>query len=345
MPSTPTGCMPLASVTVVLPGDITGRGQYRSGATARYAAKDARTAIQRLQADCWVAHGLRPLSAPLTVDKAVGLDLHRLAGQPAAITLAAALAATLVPTWRMCGCACSAAVQTHSATAIASTAADRAQPAQPRVTVAQRLQAGHRYSGRRDAGYAATQLSNQLDAHRQQNIRPGTLRCCSCGSRGPHLYDGQDQDWRAVHRPFPAMPLLGIYGNGQFAPAGGRQRLLDGRLCWHPFMEPNMFNPSREEARRFRHLGPNTAPPAAHRSGKIALGDAGAPSITACWTARDSHVDRDYLPGKRPDQPVPAYEHAPGDPGAAVNRPAAWHSHTIRTAVPKSGAGTKHSTR
>ncbi|HMW98324.1 MAG TPA: BMC domain-containing protein [Flavobacteriales bacterium] len=97
------------------------------------------------------------------------------------------------------------------------------------VTVAQRLQAGQRvFWAQRDAGYAATQLSNQLDAYRQQHGRPDFALLFSCGSRGPHLYDGQDRDWRAVRQTFPAMPLLGIYGNGQFAPLADGNRLLDG---------------------------------------------------------------------------------------------------------------------
>ena len=213
-------------------GDITGRGQYKVWSHGKVRG-EGRTELQfnGCNSRLLVAHGLRPLSAPLTVDKAVGLDLHRLAGQPAAITLAAALAAcdagADLADVRLCVLCSSADTFSDSdCYPLPLIAHNRLSHT---VTVAQRLQAGQRvFWAQRDAGYAATQLSNQLDAYRQQHGRPDFALLFSCGSRGPHLYDGQDRDWRAVRQTFPAMPLLGIYGNGQFAPLADGNRLLDG---------------------------------------------------------------------------------------------------------------------
>ena len=48
----------------------------------------------------------------------------------------------------------------------------------------------------------------------------------SSAGRGPNLYNGRDEEWQAVRQRWPGMPLLGLYGNGEIAYAGGGNRVL-----------------------------------------------------------------------------------------------------------------------
>jgi small ligand-binding sensory domain FIST len=48
----------------------------------------------------------------------------------------------------------------------------------------------------------------------------------SCAGRGPAFFDGRDADWDNVRRLYPGTPLIGFYGNGEIAPTGGRNRVL-----------------------------------------------------------------------------------------------------------------------
>ncbi|ABE49120.1 FIST N-terminal domain-containing protein [Methylobacillus flagellatus] len=47
----------------------------------------------------------------------------------------------------------------------------------------------------------------------------------SCLARGPHFYDGVDQDIALLKRYYPSMPVIGFYGNGEIAPLNGRNVL------------------------------------------------------------------------------------------------------------------------
>jgi len=47
----------------------------------------------------------------------------------------------------------------------------------------------------------------------------------SCLARGPHFYDGVDDDIALLKRYYPGMPLIGFYGNGEIAPTPGGNAL------------------------------------------------------------------------------------------------------------------------
>jgi len=55
---------------------------------------------------------------------------------------------------------------------------------------------------------------------------PRYILLFSCAGRGPAFFNGRDADWESVRRHYPGIPLIGFYGNGEIAPAGGRNRVL-----------------------------------------------------------------------------------------------------------------------
>lgn len=53
----------------------------------------------------------------------------------------------------------------------------------------------------------------------------------SCIGRSPYFYGGEDRDLDIMRRTFPGLPLLGIYGTGQIAPAAtGQNRQLQNAV-------------------------------------------------------------------------------------------------------------------
>lgn len=70
-----------------------------------------------------------------------------------------------------------------------------------------------------------TQVANQLD-HQLDNA-PDFGLFFSCMGRGPYFYNGVDKDLKILKKRFPQMPLIGFYGNGEFAPMNGKNVLLE----------------------------------------------------------------------------------------------------------------------
>lgn len=213
-------------------GDITGRGQYKTWSNGKVNA-EGRTELQFKGANCnlLLAHGVHPLSAVLTVSHAVELDLHKLDDQPATISLAAAMAHCDEPAeladLRLCVICCEGDVRDDSDFYPLALIAEN--PLSRTVTVAQKLHPGQRvFWALRQPARAAQQLRERLNNYRQLHGQPDFALLFSCGGRGPNFYNGLDQDWLNLRQIFPAMPLLGIYGNGQFAPLADGNRLLDG---------------------------------------------------------------------------------------------------------------------
>ena len=54
----------------------------------------------------------------------------------------------------------------------------------------------------------------------QQIPSPAGALMFSCIGRGPYFYGGEDRDLEALRQRFPGLPVLGVYGTGQIAPAG-----------------------------------------------------------------------------------------------------------------------------
>ncbi|MGV0951628.1 MAG: FIST C-terminal domain-containing protein, partial [Azonexus sp.] len=56
--------------------------------------------------------------------------------------------------------------------------------------------------------------------------KPDFALMFSCLGRGPLFYGNDDRDLLAFREQFPGVPLIGAYGSGQIAPAGGKNQLF-----------------------------------------------------------------------------------------------------------------------
>lgn len=95
------------------------------------------------------------------------------------------------------------------------------------ITLAQALKVNQFLSwGLRDKTAAEADLlltTEQLAG--ELNAAPDFGLLFSCIGRGP-FYDGIDHDLNIITQQFPAMPLLGFYGNGEIASVAGKNQLL-----------------------------------------------------------------------------------------------------------------------
>ena len=60
--------------------------------------------------------------------------------------------------------------------------------------------------------------------------RPDFALMFSCLGRGPLFYGDDDRDLLAFRETFPGVPLIGVYGSGQIAPAGNGNRLFQNSV-------------------------------------------------------------------------------------------------------------------
>lgn len=213
-------------------GDITGRGQYKVWDGGK-PCLPGKTELQLAGMECHllINHGLQQLSPVMQIDSTAELDIHRIGNQPATDTLDTALAnagatrPTEIRLCVLCGEDAGDDADFYPLPLITSNTAGRA------VTVAQRLQPGQRvFWARRSTESTQQQLAGQLARHRAAHGQPAFGLVFSCVSRGAHFFAGQDRDWELLRHNFPSLPLLGLYGNGQFAPLADGNRLLDGSL-------------------------------------------------------------------------------------------------------------------
>jgi small ligand-binding sensory domain FIST len=94
------------------------------------------------------------------------------------------------------------------------------------LIVGGRLLEGDRiFSVLREPELAKQELDLKLTTARQEG-EPRYALLFSCAGRGPAFFDGRDADWDNVCRLYPRTPLIGFYGNGEIAPTGGRNRVL-----------------------------------------------------------------------------------------------------------------------
>jgi len=69
-------------------------------------------------------------------------------------------------------------------------------------------------------------MRQALGAAVDAGCKPDFALMFSCIGRGPLFYGNDDRDLIAFREQFPGTPLLGAYGNGQIAPAGGANHLF-----------------------------------------------------------------------------------------------------------------------
>ena len=78
-----------------------------------------------------------------------------------------------------------------------------------------------------EVGRLATTMNLMLDRRIFDSPRdPAFGLCFPCMGRGPYFYGGVDRDLEAITRRFPGLPLIGFYGNGEFAHLDDGNRLL-----------------------------------------------------------------------------------------------------------------------
>ncbi|MHB1565509.1 MAG: FIST C-terminal domain-containing protein [Acidiferrobacter sp.] len=88
------------------------------------------------------------------------------------------------------------------------------------ITFAERLSRGERLfwamrdtiAAQRDMRLAIERASHELKGY------PHFGLLFPCAGRGPHFYGGSDHDLDLIKHHFPGLPLIGVYGNGEFGP-------------------------------------------------------------------------------------------------------------------------------
>lgn len=211
-------------------GDATGQGPFSVWQHGRgTAGGHCEARLQGARGVVAAAHGLRLLTKPMQITKIKGYDLQSLAGEPALKTLQRSCgnANEQVPLHRLMVVIAenAAAIEEgnyHLATVVASDEADGS------VTVAKPLVHGQVLCwALRETEAAIADLQQTVD-HLQTELAatPDFALLFSCLGRGPYFYGNVDRDLLLLKQKFPAMPLIGFYGNGEIAPRRGASELL-----------------------------------------------------------------------------------------------------------------------
>lgn len=214
-------------------GDATGQGAYKVWASGRLQA-DGLTQLQLrgVETRMLVAQGLKPLCAPANICAVNNLDVLSINGSVALESLAMALATQpheIAEQDIRLGVMCESAHPTVDDSHYYPLAILQQNWRTGSVTVTQKLKSDQPvFWAQREADYAATQIKQQLVDYATRHGQPDFVLMFSCAGRGPQFYDGVDRDWQVIREIFPHKPLLGMYGNGQFAPLISGNHLLDG---------------------------------------------------------------------------------------------------------------------
>ena len=193
----------------------------------------AETRLSGLRTRLCLSTGLRLLNLPLTVNAAAGYDLRRLGGLAPLDSLRRHLPAELradPPLHQI------AIVREMGAPAVPILTAN----ADGSLTLAEPLEIGeHVHWAIRQPLSAEQDMRQSLLAAPQRDFlrgavdpekRPDFALMFSCLGRGPLFYGNDDRDLLVFREQFPGVPLIGAYGSGQIAPAGGRNRLFQNTV-------------------------------------------------------------------------------------------------------------------
>jgi len=193
----------------------------------------AETRLSGLRTRLCLSTGLRLLNLPLTVNAAAGYDLRRLGGLAPLDSLRRHLPAELradPPLHQI------AIVREMGAPAVPILTAN----ADCSLTLAEPLEIGeHVHWAIRQPLSAEQDMRQSLLAAPQGDFlrgavdpekRPDFALMFSCLGRGPLFYGNDDRDLLVFREQFPGVPLIGAYGSGQIAPAGGRNRLFQNTV-------------------------------------------------------------------------------------------------------------------
>lgn len=175
-----------------------------------------------------VARGVRPLTAPMEVAEARGVNLVKIGKYPALKVLINALPPTVrelpnLPLHRlMCGVTFGDPQSAIAAGRYRLEHIVATNPGDASITLAAELNAGQQvFWALRDRSAAEQELQRVLQESRQASpAAPDFGLLFSCLSRGPGFYGGRDRDIEILRAQCPGMPFAGFYGNGEIGPIG-----------------------------------------------------------------------------------------------------------------------------
>jgi len=216
-------------------GDASGQGPYTVWSGARLAAgRRCELAFDGGRFAVDVSRGIQPLSEPREVDRVSGHDIQWVGGQPALDGLARGLPLDANDSRQfplhlvMAGITYGdpenalAEGRYHLLPILSINTADRSVTVSSRVKARQRL-----FWAIRQPLAAERDMRLMLDRMVFDSPHdPAFGLCFPCMGRGPYFYGGVDRDLEAITRRLPGMPLIGFYGNGEFAHLDGANRLL-----------------------------------------------------------------------------------------------------------------------
>ena len=216
-------------------GDASGQGPYSVWQGGRLAAgRRCELAFDGGQLVVDVSRGIQPLSEPREIDRVAGHDIQEVGGRAALDGLALGLPLDASDSRQFPLHLVMAGVtygdpenalsegRYHLLPILSTNTADRS------VTVSARLKAHERlFWAIRQPLAAERDMRMTLDRRIFETPRdPAFGLCFPCMGRGPYFYGGVDRDLEAITRRFPGMPLIGFYGNGEFAHLDGGNQLL-----------------------------------------------------------------------------------------------------------------------
>ena len=214
-------------------GDAIGHGAFSVWENAKGVTQGyCELLLNQMPCAVGATHGLKLLTSPRRVTAANQLDVATIANLSAYTTLQSAWAKhtkdnTPIAFHQIMAVHASRAAQIERGDYALSSviSGDESTGA---MTLAQPLAVGDwvswavrdRDAAQVDLVKTATQLKQQLPT------KPEFAMLFSNLGRGPYLYDGIDQDLALMKTLFPALPLIGFYGNGEIAPINGANTLL-----------------------------------------------------------------------------------------------------------------------
>jgi small ligand-binding sensory domain FIST len=232
-------------------GDALGQGQFSvwqngKGNTQGY----CEVTLENTCAAVGASHGLQLISAPRRISKSNGNDLLSLANLPALNTLFSAckkqeiaIANDDIPYHQLMAVYASKASQIERGDYNLASLIIANEDAES-ITLTKSLKEGDWLSWAiRDIDAAQIDIVKTASVLRRQlDTEPAFGLLFSCLGRGPYFYNGSDQDLALIKTLFPDLPLIGFYGNGEIAPIGGVNELLQYSAVLGLFAKSNVVH-------------------------------------------------------------------------------------------------------
>lgn len=213
-------------------GDATGRGPFSvwhhgKGNTTGY----CEFGLKHGEVVLGLCHGLKALSSPRRITASNDYAVHSVANMPALVSLNAACKCLALPEEELPYHLVMVAFASHARAfetgdyQLASLVMTDEQS--NHVTLSRPIAKGDWLCWMlRDANSASNEVAQMARQLTQGATSPAFGLLFSCLARGPYFYHGDDADLAAIKAEFPALPIIGFYGNGEIAPMLGRNALL-----------------------------------------------------------------------------------------------------------------------